>query len=96
MSVNLPNILYDIPRNVYTAIGVPVALGLLSGSQTRNVVNGTWYKVYNNASPVESALTAMNSRLPCPLVVRHARRSLLFGLRYTSVSASLIRVSRPF
>lgn len=45
MSVNLPNILLEIPRNVYTAIGFPVALGLLSGSQTRNVVDGNWYKV---------------------------------------------------
>jgi len=44
MSVHLPNILYDIPRNIYTAVGVPVALGLLSGSRTRNVVDSNWYK----------------------------------------------------
>jgi len=44
MSVNLPSILLEIPRNVYTAVGFPVALGLLSGSQTRNVVDGNWYK----------------------------------------------------
>ncbi|KAF7983109.1 hypothetical protein HWV62_24055 [Athelia sp. TMB] len=46
MSVNLPNILYAIPRNVFTALGLPVAVGMLSGyqSQTRKGVDDTWYK----------------------------------------------------
>ncbi|KAH7921827.1 TspO/MBR-related protein [Leucogyrophana mollusca] len=40
----LPSILLAIPRNSITAVGLPLALGLLSGSHTRRVVQGKWYK----------------------------------------------------
>lgn len=42
MSFDLPPLLHAIPRNVYTAIGLPLALGMASGLITRSSVN-TWY-----------------------------------------------------
>jgi len=44
MSVYLSNILLSILRNPVTAAGLPVVLGLLSGSQTGKVVETQWYK----------------------------------------------------
>ncbi|KAI0347247.1 TspO/MBR-related protein [Trametopsis cervina] len=35
--------LLPLPRNVFTAIGLPLAVGMLSGSRTKDVVKGTWY-----------------------------------------------------
>ncbi|KAK0230658.1 TspO/MBR-related protein [Armillaria fumosa] len=40
----LPAILLDIPRNTVAAIGLPLCLGILSGSSTARVVRGDWYK----------------------------------------------------
>ncbi|KAI0773451.1 TspO/MBR-related protein [Irpex lacteus] len=37
--------LLPLPRNVYTAIGLPLTVGLFSGSSTSKVVKGNWYKV---------------------------------------------------
>jgi len=44
MFVHLPNILLSIPRSPITAVGLPVVFGLLSGSQTRKIVESQWYK----------------------------------------------------
>ena len=33
------------PRNVFTAIGLPLAVGLYSGSYTGDAARGQWYKV---------------------------------------------------
>jgi len=43
MPFYLPNILLAIPRNPATAVGLPVTLGLLSGSPSSNVANSNWY-----------------------------------------------------
>lgn len=45
MFPHLPNILLSIPRNPVTAVGLPLTLGFLSGSQTSKVVDSQWYKV---------------------------------------------------
>ncbi|EIW82124.1 TspO MBR-related protein [Coniophora puteana RWD-64-598 SS2] len=37
-------LLLSIPRNVFTAVGIPLTLGFISGSQTRGVVRSPWYK----------------------------------------------------
>ncbi|KAK0482093.1 hypothetical protein EDD18DRAFT_1201988 [Armillaria luteobubalina] len=42
--IYLPAILLDIPRNTVAAIGLPLCLGILSGSSTARVVRGDWYK----------------------------------------------------
>ncbi|PBK69748.1 TspO/MBR-like protein [Armillaria solidipes] len=42
--IYLPAILLDIPRNTVAAIGLPLCLGILSGSSTAKVVRGDWYK----------------------------------------------------
>lgn len=34
-----------LPRNIFTTIGLPLAVGLYSGSYTGTVVRGNWYKV---------------------------------------------------
>ncbi|KAI0702890.1 TspO/MBR-like protein [Cytidiella melzeri] len=36
--------LLPVPRNVFTAVGLPLAVGLFSGSRTREIVKGSWYK----------------------------------------------------
>ena len=33
------------PRNVYTAVGLPLAIGMFSGSHTAKVARGRWYNV---------------------------------------------------
>ncbi|KAL7411501.1 TspO/MBR-related protein [Mrakia frigida] len=40
----LPTILYQIPSNVFAAVGLPLVLGLSSGYTTASVVKGPWYK----------------------------------------------------
>ena len=45
MSPSLPEFLLDIPRNPVVAVGLPLALGFLSGARTKKVINGIWYKV---------------------------------------------------
>jgi len=45
MSPNLPNFLFDVLRNPAVAIGLPLTLGFLSGSGTKNVIRGVWYRV---------------------------------------------------
>ncbi|KAH7914194.1 TspO/MBR-related protein [Hygrophoropsis aurantiaca] len=40
----LPPLLLAIPRNSITAVGLPIALGLFSGHNTKNVVRNHWYK----------------------------------------------------
>jgi benzodiazapine receptor len=47
--VFIPNILLAIPRNPVTAVGLPIALGFLSGSPASKVVNSNWY--FNLQSP---------------------------------------------
>ncbi len=44
MSRYLPSILLEIPRNPVTAVGLPLALGVLSGYPTAKVARGPWYK----------------------------------------------------
>jgi len=39
----LPNILLAVPRNSVTALGLPLALGFFSGSQTSSVTVSNWY-----------------------------------------------------
>ena len=43
--VHIPNILLAIPRNPVTAMGLPLALGLLSGSLASKEANSKWYRV---------------------------------------------------
>ncbi|THH32940.1 hypothetical protein EUX98_g1278 [Antrodiella citrinella] len=43
MSVYLPDILLQVPRIPVVAVGLPLALGMLSGTPTRDAVKGTWY-----------------------------------------------------
>jgi hypothetical protein len=45
MAIHIPSILLSIPRNPVTALGLPLALGMLSGSGTAKVARGEWYKV---------------------------------------------------
>lgn len=42
--VEFPSFLLTLPRNPIFAIGLPLALGTLSGSVTANVVRGPWYQ----------------------------------------------------
>ncbi|KAF9055348.1 TspO/MBR-related protein [Hymenopellis radicata] len=44
MSLYLPSILLEIPRSPVTAVGLPLALGVLSGYPTAKVARGSWYK----------------------------------------------------
>ncbi|KAK0468480.1 TspO/MBR family-domain-containing protein [Desarmillaria tabescens] len=44
LEIYLPAILLEIPRNIVTAIGLPLCLGILSGSGTAKVVKSNWYK----------------------------------------------------
>ncbi|KAF5322301.1 hypothetical protein D9619_000879 [Psilocybe cf. subviscida] len=44
MSIHIPNILLAIPRNPVVAVGLPLALGFLSGTKgTSKVSNSNWY-----------------------------------------------------
>lgn len=44
--VFIPNILLAIPRNPITAVGLPIALGFISGSPPASkVANSNWYYV---------------------------------------------------
>jgi len=45
MPFYLPNILLAIPRNPVTAVGLPLALGCLSGLPASKVENSNWYFV---------------------------------------------------
>ncbi|KAF5388154.1 hypothetical protein D9615_000460 [Tricholomella constricta] len=42
--IHIPAILLSIPRSPLTAIGLPLAFGLLSGSTTAKAVKGQWYQ----------------------------------------------------
>ncbi|KAJ3802825.1 TspO/MBR-related protein [Lentinula aff. detonsa] len=42
-SLYLPNVLLAIARNPVTALGLPLAFGVLSGLPTAKVVRGPWY-----------------------------------------------------
>lgn len=44
-AIYLPSLLLTVPRNVVTALGLPLALGVLSGLPTAKVVRGPWYNV---------------------------------------------------
>lgn len=39
------SLLLFAPRNVFTAVGLPLAIGMYSGSYTAKVTAGRWYKV---------------------------------------------------
>ena len=39
MPIELPQILHAVPRNVYTAVGLPLAFGMASGLITKSSVN---------------------------------------------------------
>ncbi|KAF8165279.1 TspO/MBR-related protein [Crassisporium funariophilum] len=43
----IPNILLAIPRNPITAVGLPLALGFLSGTPSSKVENSNWYHDLN-------------------------------------------------
>ncbi|KAG7096879.1 hypothetical protein E1B28_004285 [Marasmius oreades] len=43
-NIYLPHILLSIPRHPVTALGLPLALGILSASSTKSVVRGQWYR----------------------------------------------------
>ena len=43
--LNPQSLLLVVPRNVVTAVGLPLAAGFYSGSHTREVVRGAWYNV---------------------------------------------------
>ncbi|KAF9652190.1 TspO/MBR-related protein [Thelephora ganbajun] len=44
MSPTLPGFLFDIPRNPVVAVGLPLALGFLSGAGSKKVINSIWYQ----------------------------------------------------
>ncbi|KAF9780134.1 TspO/MBR-related protein [Thelephora terrestris] len=44
MSPSLPGFLFEVPRNPVFAVGLPIALGFLSGARTKKVIDGTWYQ----------------------------------------------------
>ena len=39
------SLLLAAPRNVFTAIGLPLVVGMYSGSYTPKAANGKWYNV---------------------------------------------------
>ena len=43
--INPQSLLLVVPRNVVTAVGLPLAGGFYSGSHTAEVVRGNWYNV---------------------------------------------------
>ncbi|KAL0576915.1 hypothetical protein V5O48_005061 [Marasmius crinis-equi] len=43
-NIYLPQILLNIPRNPVTAVGLPLVLGIVSGSGTASAVRGQWYR----------------------------------------------------
>ncbi|KAL0070698.1 hypothetical protein AAF712_001919 [Marasmius tenuissimus] len=43
-NIYIPQILLSIPRNPVTAVGLPLVLGILSGTRTGSVVRGQWYR----------------------------------------------------
>jgi benzodiazapine receptor len=43
-SIYIPSILLAIPRNPVTALGLPLAFGILSGIKTGDTVKSSWYK----------------------------------------------------
>lgn len=45
MPADIFSILFAIPRNPVTAVGVPFVFGMLSGSPARKALKGNWYKV---------------------------------------------------
>ncbi|KAF5363289.1 hypothetical protein D9756_000444 [Leucocoprinus leucothites] len=46
--IHIPNILLAIPRNPVTAIGLPLALGFISGSPASKAANSNWYHNLNS------------------------------------------------
>ncbi|KZT62201.1 TspO/MBR-related protein [Calocera cornea HHB12733] len=44
MPYQLPPLLVDLPRNPVLAVGIPLALGSLSGFSTYRVVSSAWYE----------------------------------------------------
>lgn len=45
MSFHIPNILLAAPRNAVVAVGLPLALGFISGKPTSDVAASNWYAV---------------------------------------------------
>ena len=45
MSIHIPNILLAVPRNPVVAVGLPLALGFISGKPTSDVAASNWYAV---------------------------------------------------
>lgn len=78
-AIYLPNILLTVPRNVVTALGLPLALGMLSGLPTAKVVRGPWYNVRvqfnririlllkSQAEPILSSWSSSKTGIPCGL-----------------------------
>ena len=72
MSSSLPGFLLNVPRNPVVAVGLPIALGFLSGAGTKKVINGTWYKVRAsslNTTPI-SPKSLTKSHLEPPISSR--------------------------
>lgn len=39
------SLLLAVPRNVFTAVGLPLVVGMYSGSYTEKAARGKWYNV---------------------------------------------------
>lgn len=72
MPFYLPNILLAIPRNPVTAVGLPLALGCLSGMSASKVENSNWYFVcliFYDSSPLTHSVRAYEHLLEHLLVM---------------------------
>ncbi|EAU84847.1 hypothetical protein CC1G_00366 [Coprinopsis cinerea okayama7 len=70
MSIHIPNILLAIPRNPVTAVGLPLAIGFLSGSPPASkVANTHWYHALNAppASPPREIFPFVWTLLYCAM-----------------------------
>lgn len=70
------SVLLIVPRNVVTAVGLPLACGFYSGSYTGAVVRGRWYNV----------------RFPCHLTTRALKLTDLQSLHFPPGRPSDARV----
>ena len=64
--VYVPDILLAIPRNPVTALGLPLALGFLSGSPVSKEANSEWYHVCPLSLWRFSVISYLSSEPPLP------------------------------
>lgn len=85
MGLTLPSFLINIPRSPVTALGLPLLLGVLSGSPTGKVVKGPWYNVGIPQRTLDGQVFITFGSLSSFLLVDPlARCSPSFGLHFIS------------